>query len=183
MTPIDKKYKIIEFDSLGTNIKNTRRFMAVNPTSSGYEFEWEEIQDENKKEKPMFKCITPKGVILSGKKFEMMFEYQPDNVGEHESYWVFKVPSENITQNFMVVGRVNEPNVLFQVGKIKFGPLLLDGKSRETVNLINQEDIPFAFNFSKESVKGNPDYGDSLRVNPMSGTVGAQSSIPIEIVF
>jgi hypothetical protein len=32
MKPIDSKYKIIEFDSLGTNIKNTRRFMAVNPT-------------------------------------------------------------------------------------------------------------------------------------------------------
>jgi hypothetical protein len=32
MKPIDSKYKIIEFDSLGTSIKNTRRFMAVNPT-------------------------------------------------------------------------------------------------------------------------------------------------------
>ena len=69
MVPIDNKYKIIEFESLGTNIKNTKRFMAVNPTSAGYEFEWEEVQDENKKLKPMFKCLTPKGVILSGKKF------------------------------------------------------------------------------------------------------------------
>jgi hydrocephalus-inducing protein len=57
MTPIDNKYKIIEFDSLGTNIKNTKRFMAVNPTSAGYEFEWEEAGDETtKKLKPMFKC-------------------------------------------------------------------------------------------------------------------------------
>jgi hypothetical protein len=37
----------------------------------------------------------------------------------------------------MVVGRVNEPNVLFEVSKIKFGPLLLEGKNRETVNIIN----------------------------------------------
>lgn len=58
MVPIDTKYKIIEFESLGTNIKNTKRFMAVNPTSSGYDFEWEEISDENKKLKPMFKCVT-----------------------------------------------------------------------------------------------------------------------------
>lgn len=69
----------------------------------------------------------------------------------------------------MVVGRVNEPNVLMETGKIKFGPLLLDGKNRETVKLINQEHIPFNFNFSKESVKGSPDYGDSLKVSPMSG--------------
>lgn len=33
MTPVDSKFKIIEFESLGTNIKNTKRFMAVNPTS------------------------------------------------------------------------------------------------------------------------------------------------------
>ena len=45
----------------------------------------------------MFKCITPKGIILSGKKFEMIFEYTPDNVGEHESYWVFNIKSQGIT--------------------------------------------------------------------------------------
>jgi hydrocephalus-inducing protein len=32
MTPIDSKFKIVEFESLGTQIKNTKRFMAVNPT-------------------------------------------------------------------------------------------------------------------------------------------------------
>lgn len=96
MVPIDMKYKIIEFESLGTNIKNTKRFMAVNPTSTGYDFEWEEISDENKKLKPMFRCVTTKGSILSGKKSEMIFEYTPDNVGEHESYWLFKMPGEKI---------------------------------------------------------------------------------------
>jgi hydrocephalus-inducing protein len=96
MTPIDVKYKIIEFDSLGTNIRNTKRFMAVNPTASGYEYEWEEIQDEGKALKPLFKCVNSKGLILSGKKSEMVFEYTPDTVGEHESKWLFKIPSENI---------------------------------------------------------------------------------------
>ena len=97
MCPVDSKYKIIEFDSLGTNIKNTKRFMAVNPTSQGYEFEWEEVIDDKKNIKPVFKCLTTKGVILSGKKFEMVFEYTPDNVGEHESYWIFKVNAEKIS--------------------------------------------------------------------------------------
>lgn len=105
----------------------------------------------------------------------MIFEYVPDSVGEHESQWIFRIPSENITQHFLVVGRVNEPNVLFETGKIKFGPLLLGGKNREVVQLINQEHIPFSFNFSKESVKGSPDYGEALTVNPMSGVVPAGS--------
>lgn len=182
MSFLDEKLKIIEFESLGTNIRNTNRFMAVNPTSQGYEFEWEEIVDESKK-KALFKCATPKGLILSGKKTEMVFEYVPDNVGEHDSRWLFKIPSEKITQEFLVVGRVNEPNVLFESGKMKFGPLLLGGKAKETVRIINQEHIPFAFNFTNASVKGSPDYGDSLKVTPMSGLVPAFSDLPIEIVF
>ena len=60
---------------------------------------------------------------------------------------------------------------MFASGKIHFGPLLLEGKSREVVNIINEEHIPFRFNFAKDSVIGNPDYGDSLVVNPMSGVV------------
>jgi len=30
-------------------------------------------------------------------------------------------------------------------------------------------------------VRGNPDFGDSLKVTPMSGVVPALSSLPIEI--
>jgi len=36
-------------------------------------------------------------LILSGKKTEMVFEYVPGAVGEHESRWVFKIPSEKIS--------------------------------------------------------------------------------------
>ena len=59
--PIDLKYKVIHFQSLGTKVKNTEKFMAVNPTNHRYDFEWEEIEDQDpaksqvKKEKPMFR--------------------------------------------------------------------------------------------------------------------------------
>lgn len=43
--------------------------------------------------------------------------------------------------------------------------------------------IPFSFNFTKDSVKGSTDYGDSLRVIPMNGVVPPQSSLPIEVQF
>ena len=43
---IDIKYGIIEFESLGCRIKNTRRFYVVNPTATGYEFEWKRIEDD-----------------------------------------------------------------------------------------------------------------------------------------
>ena len=183
MAQVDSKYRIIEFESLGTSIKNTNRFMAVNPTNQGYEFEWEEVIDESNKSKPLFKCVTQRGLILSGKKSEMCFEYTPDTVGEHESRWVFRIPSENITAHFLIVGRVNEPNVLLESSRVKFGPLLLQCKNKEVIKIINQEHIPFAFNFTKESVRGSPDFGDSLKVSPMQGVVPALSDLPIEIAF
>jgi len=67
----------------------------------------------------------------------MVFEYTPDTVGEHESRWIFRIPSENITAHFLIVGRVNEPNVLLETSRVKFGPLLLQGKNKETIKIIN----------------------------------------------
>lgn len=81
--------------------------------------------------------MTTKGLILSGKKAEMVFEYTPDTVGELESRWLFKIPAENITQQFLVVGKVSEPNIIFESGKLKFGPLLINGHNKETIKLIN----------------------------------------------
>jgi hydrocephalus-inducing protein len=45
MTPIDANYQIFEFESLGTRVKNTKRFYTVNPTSQGYDFEWELLEE------------------------------------------------------------------------------------------------------------------------------------------
>ena len=48
MTPIDAKLLIIEFESLGTKVKNTKRFYVVNPTAQGYEFEWEPVKEDRR---------------------------------------------------------------------------------------------------------------------------------------
>jgi len=50
---------------------------------------------------------------------------------------------------------VNEPNILFDVGKVDFGPLLLGGKNKEVVRLKNLEEVPINFNFDKSSVQGD----------------------------
>ena len=84
----------------------------------------------------------------------MIFEYTPDLIGVHESYWIFEIPSEKIVQYFMMVGNVKEPNVFFDMGKINFGPLLIGGKNKEVVGIKNMEDVPLTFTFDRESVKG-----------------------------
>ena len=44
----------------------------MNPTNQGYEFKWskEVIKKEGDTGRRFFQCITKKGRILSGKKFE-----------------------------------------------------------------------------------------------------------------
>ena len=126
---IDSSFSIVEFESLGTKVKNTKRFYVVNPTSQGYEFEWKKIDEDklpptaNAANEGFFKCATQKGICLSGKKFEMVFEYNPDIVGTHEAYYQFVVPEHKITQNFLFVGHVKEPNVFYDVGKVNFGKI------------------------------------------------------------
>ena len=69
--------------------------MVVKPISLSYDFEWEEVESEAtgrqaKREISVFRCLTSKITILSGKKFKMMFEYTLNNFDEHEGFWNFK---------------------------------------------------------------------------------------------
>lgn len=186
---LDLKYNIVEIESLGTKVKNQKKFYVVNPTNQGYEFEWKRIDEDklpagaNPTYAGFFKCVSQKGVVLSGKKYEIIFEYSPDTPGVHESYWTFEIPADKIIQHFLIIGTVKEPNVFIDVGKVNFGPLLLGGKNKETVRLKNMDDVPIPFYFDKESLKGDTDYADCLIVNPVSGVVKGDSEIPIEITF
>ena len=184
MLPIDSSYQILEFESMGTKVKNTKRFYVVNPTNQGYEFEWEpEEKEGNDLALKQFKCLTTKGVVLSGKKYEMIFEYTPEFIGTHESFWRFKIPSEKLSQNFLVVGSVLEPVILLEKGMINFNQLLLGGKALESVNIINQEIIPFVYNVEKESLKGDDNSGDAVTVSPMSGVIPPQGSFKLDVTF
>ncbi len=56
--------------------------------------------------------MTPKGVVLAGKRAEMIFEYMPDDVGLLESFWRFSIVEHpDISVSFLLVGTVAEPEV------------------------------------------------------------------------
>lgn len=174
-------YKILEFDSVGMMVINTKKFYVLNPTNMGYEFEWEQLEEENPNNK-MFKCLTTKGLIFSGKKYEMIFEYLPDSLGNHQTYWNFKINSENISHKFLFSGMTKDPLIMFDIGKINFGPLLVKGKITQNIKVINQEQLPYKFNFEKESIK-NISNGNSLMVAPMSGILAPNSSTNVAVTF
>lgn len=53
-----------------------RRFYVVNPTNVGYDFSWESQGNPH----PAWRCVTQRGMILAGKRGEMVFEYTPDDM-------------------------------------------------------------------------------------------------------
>lgn len=100
--------KTVEFESLGCKIKNTKRFYIVNATASGYDFEWRKVEEEveqgdnqlKNNSSNYFRCITQKGSVLSGKKYEVIFEYSPEQTGNHLAYYTFYIPEYKIEQQF-----------------------------------------------------------------------------------
>lgn len=52
------------------------RFYVVNPTNVGYDFSWESQGNPH----PAWRCVTQRGMILAGKRGEMVFEYTPDDM-------------------------------------------------------------------------------------------------------
>ena len=109
----------------------------VNPTNQGYEFEWD-VEERAGTELALkeFKCLSPKGVVFSGKKYESYLN-APLRYRTHESFWKFRIASEILMQNFLIVGSVLEPVVLLEKGIINLNQLLIGGKAVEGINIIN----------------------------------------------
>ncbi len=104
---VDSSLRVIEFQSLGVRVKNTFRFGVVNPTNASYEFGWEVVGTPN----PCFRCGSSAGIILGGKRQEMVFEFTPATTEPAEAYYRFSIPSQSITAVFLVAGVVVEPKV------------------------------------------------------------------------
>ncbi|KAJ3081967.1 hypothetical protein HDU99_004034, partial [Rhizoclosmatium hyalinum] len=172
--------KVIEFGSCGVKVRNTKRFYIVNPTSFNYEFEW--TTDLNIDQK-VFRCVTPRGTVMSNKKFEMIFEFTPETIDLKESYWKFEILEHNIVIPFLLVGQALEPNVFFDRVSVNFRSLLVGRQVKEVVKLINNEAIPFAFSFNETSFELGSDGSPVMKFSPISGTIGGHSEVPIEIIF
>lgn len=182
---LDPLTKVVEIESLGTKVKNTKRFFVLNPTSVGYDFSWEPL-DGNAvgNTSGPFRVPHPQGTIGGGKKYEMVVEYTPGSEGLCESFWAFNIHSQGISVPFLFVGRVSEPDVKLSKVAVNFSKVLVGAVARETVHLVNNENTPFNFAFDKATYDcGNTLSGNALTVEPESGTLSAKASQPLRIAL
>jgi hydrocephalus-inducing protein len=179
---VDQTTKVIEFTSIGTGNKIMRSFHIVNPTDLNYEFVWTPLEEGPLHVSPLFKCLTPKGQISGGKKYEVKFEYKPTNEEWVESHWNFTIPSLSLTVPFLLVGHMQDPNITFDRSYLNFKSLLIGSRSTETVYLINNEDKPYSFTIDENSCCSY-NYKAKLIVFPLSGTIPPNDKFPVEISF
>jgi len=176
---IDTSTHVVEFKSLGTNIKNTRRFYVTNPTNIPYDFEW--TCGDGRVGGP-FKNKHLKGRIVPGKKFEMVFEFTPEVTHTQESFWRFSIPEKNVEVFFLLVGITVDPAVSFDSPHFKFGELLVGGRGSHVIKIKNEEHIPFSFAFDKESWEPGGQRS-ALQVEPLRGVVPPGGDVGIEVTL
>ncbi|CAM9222413.1 unnamed protein product, partial [Heterosigma akashiwo] len=182
--------RCVEAVSKGTRVRNTRRFHVVNPTAAPYDFVWE-AQGEPA---PAWRCATPKGHLLPGRRGEMVFEYTPEAVGVAEAFFRFRVPSQGVDELFLFTGRVQDPDIFLDASRLDFKALLLGQVATETVHLVNREHLPFTFAFDRMALGLGPAAAAApgggahhrrpvLDVQPMTGTVPPNGRVPLQVTF
>ena len=176
--------RVVQMESRGTRVRNTKRFHVINPTSNNYEFSW--IPQGNPS--PAWRCSTSKGMILAGKRGEMVFEYTPDDVAVAESFYKFRIQGTSVDELFLFTGSVVEPVVAFDRQRLDFGAQLLGGLCSDTIHIVNDEQLPFSFSFDSMSMSGAGDIFPGFRrpvleILPMSGLVPPNGRIPIVVNF
>lgn len=127
--PLDPATKVLEFESLGIKVRNTKRFFVLNPTSIAYEFEWRPASGAQ--EGKPFECATRRGVIGGGRHFEMVFHFTPSVDEAAEAFWTFVIPEQGISVPFLLAGLVAEPRVAFDRPSINFGQVRRRGEEGE----------------------------------------------------
>ena len=197
---LDSTIKVLEFRSLGTQVRNTLRFDMINPTAQPYDFTWECLRvpagegvDTSvlSRGTACIHCASTSGAILPGHKTEVVFEYTPMETARAESFYRLSIPAHGLTQLVLVTGTVVEPKVTLDHSVLNFKQLLVGATSRERVVLENHEHLPFAFEFDLAGLGGAlPRRGrqggaaaQPLKLHPASGVVPAKGRVEVEVEF
>lgn len=192
--------RVVEVTSRGLRVQNTKRFLVTNPTAAAYDFSWEPCGQPN----AAWRCLTPRGMILPGKRGEMIFEFTPTQVSISETFFRFSIKEHAINELFLFAGTVVEPRVFLDRGRVDFSAVMLGSVATETVHVVNREHVPFNYQFDKpalesvlispslgealpatkwRTVKGGPTNKPTLEISPISGLVPPNGRTAVELIF
>ncbi|KAJ3129345.1 hypothetical protein HK098_001757 [Nowakowskiella sp. JEL0407] len=179
-TLLEPTTRVLEFFSCGVKVRNTKRFYILNPTEITYEFE---INCLAGNQNQVFKCGTPRGTVSPNRKHEIVFEFTPEQIEIQESLWRFSILEYAIQVPILVVGNATEPKIILERSGINFKSVLVGRQVKESVKLVNNEKIPFAYSFNETSFDLSNQNVPVLSFHPAKGTIAANGEIIIDILF
>ena len=115
------------------SIRIYREFYIINPTDMDLNFIWTR-EDPSDSGPANFTCTPKTGLIESGKKIHMRFEYISNNLDLTESFWRFFIQEHNISLPFLLVGHTTEPVVSLDRSHFNFREILI-GKMSSLLSL------------------------------------------------
>jgi hydrocephalus-inducing protein len=130
---IYQKEKIAFMNSFGI----FREFYIINPTDMDLNFIWTREDPSDSRSGPAnFTCTPTTGLIESGKKIHMRFEYISNDLDLTESFWRFFIQEHNISLPFLLVGHTTEPAVSLDRSHFNFREILV-GKISFIETIVN----------------------------------------------
>ena len=189
---LDPSTRVFEMISCGVGTVTKGRFFITNPVDIDYNFAWRCQLSGNHDELPTvkkdsveigpFKCSTPRATLQSGKKIEVLFEFNPHALKIYESFWRFTIPEHGIDIPFLVVGRALEPRITLDKNVLSMMPLLVGQTVKGQVVLRNDEDRTFSFNFRKDVLE-NVNRAATVKVTPSSGSILPGEETTVTVLF
>ncbi|XP_074027129.1 hydrocephalus-inducing protein homolog isoform X2 [Leptinotarsa decemlineata] len=176
----EEKVEIVELLSVGIGVTSVKKFYVVNTSVGPLSFKLESLNADNRF--TYFQCLTPSGCIQPGKKFDLIFNFTPQELGIFEERFVFSVDLNDFNAHIFVVGKCREPNIYFTKAHIDISATLWKRQSEETVILKNEEEMEFGFKFLKSSFYSE-DHEQHLTVLPVSEIVPPKSEVAIRVVY
>ena len=179
---LDQMTRVIEFNCVGLASKAVKKFEIINPTNADYDFEWVKEDQNDAKRHDQFTCLQHRGSLLSGRKFEIAFEFYPSEIAVQENFWKFTIPKYNLSVPFLLVGHATEPKVIFDRSHISFKPLLIGRVGFETIYIINQESKEIGFSFDQTScyTEGR---SSVILVEPAMGVLSPNSKLAVKLSY
>jgi len=189
---LDPSTRVLEMISCGIGTVTKGRFLITNPVDIDYGFRWRcqhsgsnddlPTVKKNSVEIGPFKCSTPHAVLQSGKKIEIVFEFNPHSLQIYESFWRFTIPEHGIDIPFLLVGRALEPRVTLDKNVLSMMPLLVGQTVKGQVVLRNDEDRKFNFSFRKD-VLDNVNRAAKVKITPAAGSIPPGGETAVTILF
>ena len=110
----------------------------------------------------------------------MSFDFFPRSFGIIETMYRFEIPNHSLSVPFLLVGQVNEPQILFDRTFISFHPVLIGHHVEENIILINKENRSFNYQFLERTFINGSTTND-LTVQPsLSGIISANTRFTIK---